>query len=262
MDRTQYTVTLKEFRQFHSIDRALYCLLTFDLLRDPTESLNVLALWLWLERLGFYNFVSRALSLPPFLVDQLADEAVECLNCLDPQSPFFPDAIMTEIPLTHSLAGRRDISLQFFIGRGNEVQTLVREVCTPLVADLKDAGPGTGPARGVESDRDERTVFVTFSKGYPVGEGELRGFLAGVLGGEDRVETLLFVIGKSLLPFLQPELPSAVSSGDFTVSFLTTSLDDITPRCSTFFRRLRLFRFRRYCRLPLRSHPLKPVSIP
>lgn len=237
MEGTRYTVTLEEFRLFHGIDRALFIILVRDLARLPSECMYIMGLWLWLERAGFYNFISKVLCLPPFLIDELADEAVACLSCLHIQFPIPPE--LNEIPLTHSLV-QKDISLQFF--RENpaavfrEIQTMVRGVCIPTLSDILQNGPPgfanksfrrsiMGPAHGASSSscqmrapaspmqaptspmqrttapkyngegssyrgrrpRNEqerqqmqelidRTMFVTFSKGYPVSEQEVRRF--------------------------------------------------------------------------------------
>ncbi|KAK6147606.1 hypothetical protein DH2020_018518 [Rehmannia glutinosa] len=223
MDGTRYTVTLDEFKLFHGIDRALYLVLVRDLLRNPQECLYIMALWLWLERGGFYNFISKILSLPPFLINELADEAVTCLKCVNAQFPFSSEA--AEIPLTHSLA-KKDISLQFFLERHltafNEIQNLVRGVCVPSMSDIMemgchgrftesstmvpvhaalssvdsslvqsisslrirgDASPPLGRVRANnETSRNERTMFVTFSKGYPVTEDEVRQFFTRLFG--------------------------------------------------------------------------------
>lgn len=221
MDGTRYTVTLEEFRLFHGIDRALFVILVRDLGRNATECVYIMGLWLWLERAGFYNFVSKVLRLPPFLINELADEAVACLSCLHPQ--FTPPPEATEIPLTHSL-GQRDISLLFFyenrLAAFEEIVDVVRGVCLPTLSDILENGPpgfvnnpiqpsimgpvyvnqGWAPnsptqrftaTRGKprkyemskeEEDRSERTMFVTFSKGYPVSEEEVTRYFVRIFG--------------------------------------------------------------------------------
>ncbi|KAL3581459.1 hypothetical protein D5086_015791 [Populus alba] len=76
-------VTPEEFKIFHTIDRTLYTRLTVNLDRDPAESMQVMALWIWLEKEARDNLVDKMLSLPDALVNSLADEAVLCLNCLE-----------------------------------------------------------------------------------------------------------------------------------------------------------------------------------
>ncbi|KAK6139690.1 hypothetical protein DH2020_026578 [Rehmannia glutinosa] len=225
MDGTRYTMTLDEFKLFHGIDRSLYLVLVKDLSRNPLECLYIMALWLWLEREGFYNLINKTLSLPPFLINELADEAVTCLKCVNAQFPFSSEA-SAEIPLTHSLV-KKDISLQFFLERHltafDEIQNLVRGVCVPSMSDIMEMGchgrfseslttvpvvhaaPSSvdsslvqsisslrisgdvSPLRGRgrannETSRNDRTMFVTFSKGYPVTENEVRQFFTRLFG--------------------------------------------------------------------------------
>ena len=196
--------------------------------------------WLWLERVGFSKFVSKALSIPPFLINELADEAVSCIKSTNAQFPFSSRA--TDIPLTRSLV-RREIYLQFFIDNRLttfiEIENLVRGVCLPSLSDILQAriysilaqapldtplmmaprhaastssanyvpepspvdsltqsianmeiaasGSNSSPSRGKgkatnEVSRNERTMFVTFSKGYPVNEYEVKLFFERVFG--------------------------------------------------------------------------------
>ncbi|KAL0374565.1 UNVERIFIED_CONTAM: hypothetical protein Sradi_3372200 [Sesamum radiatum] len=226
MDGTQYTVTLDEFKLFHGIDRTLYAVLVRDLGRDTLECLQIMGLWLWLERGGFCNFVSKILSLPPFLINELADEAVICLKCINTQL-----SEAAEIPLTHSLA-KKDISLQFFQENKRtarqEIQSLITGVCIPSLSDIMEktwhnesplthnqimlhshaastasalnqiptgsfvdsssmistlrTGANVKARAANETSRNERTMFVTFSKGYPVTETEVRQFFTRLFG--------------------------------------------------------------------------------
>lgn len=236
MDSARYTVTLDEFKLFHGIDRELYVILIRDLVRNPLECLYIMGLWLWLERAGFHHFISKILPLPPFLINELADEAVACIKCMNMHFPFSSES--TEIPLTHSLV-KKDISLQFIQENHptafNEVESLVRGVCIPSLSDImenghygsfvknsmrsqmmapshaastssanpvqepfsvdnllmqsfgslgivSDSSPSRGKARANETSRNERTMFVTFSKGYPVTENEVRQFFTRLFG--------------------------------------------------------------------------------
>ncbi|KAL3830037.1 hypothetical protein ACJIZ3_018839 [Penstemon smallii] len=162
---------------FHSMDRTLYIILVHDLWRSPSESLQVMGLWLWLERGGICHFVKKILALPPFLINELADEGVICINCINNQVPASPEA--AEIPLTHSLVGK-DISLQFFVEHqftaSREIQKLVNEPPrasnNSLIQSFSGLNTDGGRSRANETAWYDRTMFVTFSKGYPVSENE------------------------------------------------------------------------------------------
>ncbi|KAI3447215.1 hypothetical protein Pfo_003880 [Paulownia fortunei] len=236
MDGTLDEVTLDEFKLFYGIDRELYIILVRDLCRNPSECLQIMGLWLWLERGGFCHVISKILSFSPFLINELADEALTCLKLINNQFPFSSEA--AEIPLTRSLV-KTDISLQYFLENRHtvfhEVQNLVSDVYIPALSDIMerarhggfgesstqnqmptpghaasgssanqmrpppsiadsltqnfsslsiegDAFPSLGRARGNETSRYARTMFATFSKGYPVTESEVRQFFTRMFG--------------------------------------------------------------------------------
>ncbi|KAG8367147.1 hypothetical protein BUALT_Bualt16G0042400 [Buddleja alternifolia] len=264
MDNTQ--VTLEEFKHLHRIDRQLYIVLVKDLCRNPPECLQIMGLWLWLQRGGFSNIISKILALSLFLINELAEEAVACLKCLSNQFDFSSE--VADISLTGTLL-KRDISLQYFLENRltifHGVQRLICDVYIPLLSDIMeeacDGGfnenqmtvPGAarslvplanptrnpvmvqgptrilrriqGPSqipmaissrsasrappsrddslvhsfsslsirgdacplsrareRCIEESRANRTIFATFSKGYPVNEAEVREFFKRIFG--------------------------------------------------------------------------------
>ncbi|KAL1531321.1 hypothetical protein AAHA92_34010 [Salvia divinorum] len=290
MDGARYTVTLDEFKLFHGIDRSLYVILVRDLVRDPLGCLYIMGLWLWLERAGFYHFISKILSLPPFLINELADEAVTCIKSTNTQFPFSSES--TEIPLTQSLVKKDTISLQFFHENHptvfHEIEGLVRGVCIPSLSDIleKDGYGGyvNTPMKGKmmapshvastssvsflrepssvenlpmqsvaslgcgdstpscgkgEVSRNERTMFVTFSKGYPVSEMEVMQFFSRLLGNcvesfhmqeVKREEQSLY----AKIVFLRPSFISAILNGmskaKFTISGKHIWMRKFVPR--------------------------------
>ncbi|XP_052181770.1 uncharacterized protein LOC127794583 isoform X2 [Diospyros lotus] len=266
---TSFSVTKNQIKLFHEFDRDLYTILVMELWRDPTESMKVLAFWLWLERTGSRRAIKRILSLPTFLVNELADEAVTCINRLLANTPLLSFTESCDMPLTQSLMGSGH-SLHFFSTNENRlkaisgVNKILEDVCLralddivlramernsshflgaerqtipPFVADPMErnsarffgaesqivlpsfADPGLAelgfvepdlPDRGLASLRvggvdilsprvplcpaspevhpDERTMFATFSKGYPVCEAEIRELFSLIFG--DCIESL------------------------------------------------------------------------
>ncbi|KAF2303853.1 hypothetical protein GH714_023868 [Hevea brasiliensis] len=77
------SITLEELHTYHAIDREIFSRLVITLMRDPAESLLVTATWLWLEEKGYPNMVVKMVDLSDALVNALADEAVLCLKCLE-----------------------------------------------------------------------------------------------------------------------------------------------------------------------------------
>ncbi|KAL0333693.1 UNVERIFIED_CONTAM: hypothetical protein Sangu_1525500 [Sesamum angustifolium] len=139
MDGAIDEVTLDEFKLFYGLDRELYIILVRDLCRNPSECLQIMGLWLWLERGGICNVISKILSLTPYMINGLADEALTCLSLINNQFPLSSEA--ADIPLTHSLV-KIDISLQYFLENRHtvfhEVQSLVSDVYIPALSDIME----------------------------------------------------------------------------------------------------------------------------
>lgn len=238
------TVTKEQFKTFHNIDRILFTKLVHYLGRNSIESMQVIALWIWLEHSGLCrDLVNTLLTWPDTLITSLADEAVLCLSCIQSDESFpFSLQNIEVIPLTQSITKSR-VSLSFF--RDNRLKILhavtknVIEVCARAFEDLvlhevqnkaiirdenaenmvkqqlSDYGPivpvmsyydavvqrqhdvlrnevdemlrrmqissSISDEKGNHDDHvtvppDERTIFLTFSKGYPISENEIRDF--------------------------------------------------------------------------------------
>lgn len=162
-------VTQEEFKIFHNIDRVLYSRLVFNLNRELAESMQVMALWLWLERSRHVgNLVNKMLSFPDTLINGLADEALLCLNCIE-NDQFHLSFSTSDIPLIHFL-GNTGLSLQFFHENrhfiGPAVSKIVTEVCLRAFDDISqqaeklkskgvDKNKGVGKIRGQEMMKNQ-----------------------------------------------------------------------------------------------------------
>ncbi|KAI4344604.1 hypothetical protein L6164_011811 [Bauhinia variegata] len=218
-------VSREEFNLFHSADRDLYKLLVINLGREPSASMQVMALYLWLELMGYRYLVKKILSLPLILVNDIADEATACLAIV--VNPILASTSSFDIPLLQNLVDK-PISLQFFyenhVAAGRGVGVMMQEVCMRAFSDImqfammrnypysSSAAETTTTKTNIENSQvvglptqlvfgsigpsnlqnqlvpaDDRTMFLTFSKGYPVNEMEVRKFL-GVLCGEECIE--------------------------------------------------------------------------
>nr|DAD29293.1 TPA_asm: hypothetical protein HUJ06_030761 [Nelumbo nucifera] len=137
-------VTIEELRSFHSIDRELYSRLVIKLRRDISTSMQVIALWMWLEDVGYPNIIHKMLSLPDSLVKALADEALICLNCITSDSSP-PPPTNNCIPCTLGLM-KQDISLQFFhdnrLSAIRGITKKLNNVCLRTFADIVAANVG------------------------------------------------------------------------------------------------------------------------
>ncbi|WCJ42799.1 hypothetical protein M5689_023585 [Euphorbia peplus] len=204
------TISMEEFKTFHAIDRELYNFLVLNLWRDPVESMQVLALWLWLERIGFNNVVEKLLHLPYTLINQVADEAIICLSCINIDGFMYQQM---DIPLIQSLMNK-EISLQFFINHKAQatqgIAKVIRDVCIRAFDDImQQAIHNQKMASSTHENKqnkevvvfvnnvknnallppEDRTMFVTFSKGYPVSEWEVREFFISSFG-EHSIDSL------------------------------------------------------------------------
>lgn len=131
-------VSHEEYCVFYAMDRALYTILAVELWRNPHESMQIVALWLWFERMGFRNVVQKILSLRRVVINDLADEALVCYRCIrDPQ--FLYSANTTDIPLTHRML-KEEVSLEYFhVNRDTAIggiHIVVAEVCATALADV------------------------------------------------------------------------------------------------------------------------------
>ncbi|KAL6952823.1 hypothetical protein U1Q18_047401 [Sarracenia purpurea var. burkii] len=134
-------ITTEEFNHFHAIDRDLYSRLIFGLHRDPAESMQVMGLWLWLERYGPDSLlVEKILSTHLPVVNGLAEETVACLKSAEGDG-FSSDSDETnDIPLLRRLLGNPGLSLRYFhdnriaVLRG--VSKIVSKVCARAFEDI------------------------------------------------------------------------------------------------------------------------------
>ncbi|XP_061361701.1 uncharacterized protein LOC133305481 [Gastrolobium bilobum] len=235
MDSTSsFIVSQEEFILFHRIDRELYKILVIKLYREPVETMQLLAMWLWLERAGFRNVVKKIMSLPNILINEVADETVTCLNCINNGLTSSFSSEGSDIPLLHSLM-EKEISLQFLYEKRVDaiqgVAKMMQDVCVRALTDIMQQamvrnstekmmeaqkvvtqssekhlwfgsiGPSSNMMHGNKAElavqdliadsevpADDRTLFVTFSKGYRVEEWEVREFFT--VGYGDCVEAL------------------------------------------------------------------------
>ncbi|OVA07434.1 hypothetical protein BVC80_939g1 [Macleaya cordata] len=130
------TVTVEELRSFHSIDRQIYRRLVINLGLDIIQCMHMIALWLWLEEIGYPNIVLKMLTLPDRVINTIADEAARCLHSLnsDTSPPPLSSAI-TEIPVTQELMENIPISLAFLYQ--HRVSALARISKTVMDVTLK-----------------------------------------------------------------------------------------------------------------------------
>ncbi|XAR56110.1 hypothetical protein NMG60_11036442 [Bertholletia excelsa] len=140
-----------EFKLFHTIDRRLFYLLVLVLQREPAQSLQVVAFWLWLERSRLRRLlVADLLSLPVATVNAAADEAVACLTCaeVDFLGPHYVDLPIHRTILVVDFGGEMSLLryvLENRIAALHDVAKIVNEVCLRAFEDIL-AGCGEAEA--------------------------------------------------------------------------------------------------------------------
>ncbi|XP_068329692.1 uncharacterized protein [Pyrus communis] len=225
----------------NNTNREIFSRLVLTLRRDVAESLMIMALWLFLQEKGYNKFVHRMVRLSNAVLSALADEAVQCLKCLE--STDCPRTISRTAPnggslrLTKRLLGK-EISLQIIsVNRYtliSGVKNFVNNVCARIFTDILqrilfplshahfspedtfviplfpnglfgnvkivnpdssiDHGVPTGGLWGwspfLELSVDDRTMFLTFSRGFPVSQYEVKELFMELLGSETCVENV------------------------------------------------------------------------
>lgn len=215
------TISLEELHLYHKIDREIFSRLVIQFLRDPAESLLVMALWLWLEEKGYSNIILKMMALPDPIVNAVADEAVRCLKCLETTTSrvLLGGGGGGGLPLTARIL-QTQISLQTFTHHRfttiSGIKIFLNNVCARIFTDILQRVLAAGPSQmrpdqplvipgfphplfgdltvvtqPLDSDliptaemwgwhptndvpEDDRTMFLTFSRGFPVSEEEVR----------------------------------------------------------------------------------------
>lgn len=128
-------ITKTQLHLFYKIDREVFCFLIYRLHRDLTQSLLVMALWLWLENIGYPSLIPRVMGLPPTLANVLINEAWTCLECLETDISVIPSD--GGLPLTKRLM-QRDISLRIFYLKRYTTITGIKSVLNNICAQIFD----------------------------------------------------------------------------------------------------------------------------
>ncbi|KAK9944149.1 hypothetical protein M0R45_009729 [Rubus argutus] len=178
----KYEQNLEEFNKFHNIDRRLFSRLIYDLRRDGSQSALVMALWMSFEHTSkeFNNLVNKALALPNTKLNAMADETLMVLNCI------ISDNIQSapEMPKLQAIS-ESPVTLKFFHDNRlmiiGGVTEFLKDVCVRAFEDFPCQPCHHVKAETLrnlklkdDGDEQERTLFLTFSKGFPISENEVR----------------------------------------------------------------------------------------
>ncbi|OVA01504.1 hypothetical protein BVC80_1513g17 [Macleaya cordata] len=124
-------VTANELILFHQTECQLFNYLTGRLRKPALLTKLVIALWLVLEEMGFYNLIEKASSRGDSTMEAIFDETVSCLSCMDPINTTEPPSTKGTpflAQITNNLLNRRFIyfNRNFVL---NRVSRIMKSVC-------------------------------------------------------------------------------------------------------------------------------------
>ncbi|WOL15959.1 hypothetical protein Cni_G24741 [Canna indica] len=202
---TMAPVSVRDILAFHKIDRAMYDKLVAHG-TAPEVARNIVALFMWLELIGI-NVVNHIVAHPdPYILLRLAAEAQTILDCICRESPPRTGAESgLAIPLTASLVAE-PLDLRFFHCNRDVAVRGVAETLEGVGAVIFHDGLNAALAeyeaalqaaegrarnwrekkpalpaelarpyvvRSAPPPEDARSMFITFSKGYPLSREEI-----------------------------------------------------------------------------------------
>lgn len=205
------TITKEEFNAFHKFERDLFTRVVISLRQDIRLSFEVMCFLIYLEKSVFMsNLIYNLVSLPDLLINTVVDEVVMCLRCLSYESfPTFLASLRNidslSIPWIRRMT-RNNFTLGFIHQKREdiliEMKKHFKSICCPAFEDIcvrfqmhnkekmytsrhflwaqqattNHAGAGTSNVEGQQVTAEERTVFLTFSKGYPISKEEVYAY--------------------------------------------------------------------------------------
>ncbi|KAI3966540.1 hypothetical protein MKW92_035040, partial [Papaver armeniacum] len=105
------STSVANLKAFHGMDRRLYKRLVIDMGKDLLVCMQVIALWFYLEEIGYPNLIAKMENLPDKVVNRISDEAEYCLGFL--RWVTLPPplvTVVTDMPVTNHLMDNKHIS--------------------------------------------------------------------------------------------------------------------------------------------------------
>ncbi|THG19935.1 uncharacterized protein LOC114260924 [Camellia sinensis] len=173
-------------------------------------------LWLWLEVKRFPNIIAKLLNRSDFILNVMADEATTCLQVLESKTAFSSPSGST-MSVTAKIIGKpisvpmiTHINFTAII----KIKTFLNNVCSLIFTDILQQVLGSlnqplpvmsfphlifrnitvislplshhlpteglwGWSHEIKVLVDDRAMFLTFSRGYPVSESEVKELFTG-----------------------------------------------------------------------------------
>ncbi|KAJ0229055.1 hypothetical protein HA466_0319390 [Hirschfeldia incana] len=202
------SITKEEFNAFHKFERDLFTRVVISLRRDISLSFEVMCFLIYLEKsVLMSNLIYNLVSLPDLIINTVVDEVVLCLRCLSYESfaMFLASLRNTDslsIPWIRRMT-RQNFTLGVIYQKREdillEMKKHLKSICYPAFEDIcvrfgmhnkeqmyssshflcaqqattNYAAAGTNNVEGQQVAAEDRTVFLTFSKGYPISKEEV-----------------------------------------------------------------------------------------
>ncbi|KAF7811624.1 uncharacterized protein G2W53_032600 [Senna tora] len=148
--------THHEFNQFHKIDRILFTHLVVSIGRDPGEAMKVVAYLVWLEKVSKdFRLVSKLLHWPDPSLNDLANEAILALNCVESDHFPYNVNIIGVLPLTQSVM-QKCVTIRYLhenrVSIISAVTKIINDVCLRAFPDI---------VQEIQQEKEQEFVFKT-----------------------------------------------------------------------------------------------------
>ncbi|KAI3867306.1 hypothetical protein MKW98_001740 [Papaver atlanticum] len=209
-------MTIEELRSTHRVERQMYRRLTMDMHKEPLACMAVMALWLFMEELGYPSVIATLLTYQSDILDTAFLEAQSLSHYIVTRTP--PPTSLIDTPITlrliHAVGSQRFIPMKNLFEYGTipyiKVQKFVKDVCGALFEDIfreamssrnnacdttvhsqrlfeeicgSSSLPQEPQAVRVSTPPSQRTMLVTFSREYPItGEDHVREYFVVMHG--------------------------------------------------------------------------------
>ncbi|GAB2222755.1 hypothetical protein Drorol1_Dr00016879 [Drosera rotundifolia] len=133
-------VSNEEFMIFHTSDRQLFGRMVFSVGCDISDSMQVIAFWIWLERSTGKYLVEKILTMSDLLIGSLINESLRCIKSADSEVfPYGNDAHGYHIPFLQGLT-MKDFSRRYChdnrVAMLKSIQKIVQDVCYRAFDDI------------------------------------------------------------------------------------------------------------------------------
>ncbi|XP_021762531.1 uncharacterized protein LOC110727273 [Chenopodium quinoa] len=216
------SITLYQLHLFHSIDRDLFSRLVTTLKQQASQALLIMAFLFFLEDAKDFKIITNLIGLSDNLLVAVVNEVALCINCLktktltthggslhllsrmmdkeislktiydmkytaisgvkvflnDVCAWIFTDILIKVLPIPSNLHLNPPL---FVPGFPHPTFGSLEIYLLPLNSIIPINGL-LGSNKNIEAPIDDRTLFLTFSQGFPVSEGEVRQFFTKMCG--------------------------------------------------------------------------------